>query len=64
MIQRGVANKLRFGLGLILALGVGLYCHFTDGGALLTYVLPAAIVLITIADFVGYLTSSDRENGS
>jgi len=64
VMQRSVANKLRFALGLVIALGLGVYSHFADRGALLTYVLPAAIGLAAIADFIGYLTSSRRGSGS
>ena len=64
VIQNRLANWLRFVLGLVLALGVGVYFRFTDGGKLLIYGLPAAILLITIADFIGYLRSSQRENRS
>src|SRR5262249_6905687 len=59
MTRRGLANKLRLVLGVALAIGVGLASHMAEGNTLLTYGLPAIILILTLADFTGYLASRD-----
>ena len=61
MQKRRVSNWLRFVLGLVIALGLGVDSYLADRGAALTYVLPLAIGLIAIADFAGYFISRATE---
>ena len=56
MINKRNAHRIRFILGIVIALGMGIDSYFAERGAIFTYVLPAAIALLTIADAIGYLT--------
>jgi hypothetical protein len=56
MINKRNAHRIRFILGIVIALGMGMDSYFAERGAIFTYVLPAAIALLTIADAIGYLT--------
>lgn len=48
--------RMRFALGMVIAWGMGIDSYFAERGVIFTYVLPAAIALLTIADAIGYLT--------
>jgi len=56
-MQRAVAHWLRFVLGVVMALAVGIVSYMAEGGTLLTYILPLIIGLLTLADFIGFLTN-------
>jgi Flp pilus assembly protein protease CpaA len=57
MTRRGIANWLRLVLGVVMAIGAGLVSYMAEGSTLLTYGLPAIILIITLADFIGFLAS-------
>src|SRR5262245_29625124 len=57
VISKAVAHWLRLVLGAVMALGVGIVSYMADGGALLTYVAPLIIGLLTVADFIGFLSN-------
>jgi hypothetical protein len=62
MTRRGLANKLRLVLGVAMAIGVGLASYMAECSTLLTYGLPAIILIVTLADFIGYLASRDDQS--
>ena len=55
MTHSGFANWLRFVLGLVIAVTLGIDSYVAGRGAVLTYVLPVAIAIIVLADLIGYL---------
>jgi hypothetical protein len=42
-----------------MAIVVGLASYMAEGSTLLTYGLPLIILILTLADFIGYLASRD-----
>jgi hypothetical protein len=62
MTRRGLANKLRLVLGVAMAIGVGLASYMAECSTLLTYGLPAIILIVTLAGFIGYLASRDDQS--
>ena len=62
-MRRAIASWLRFVLGLVIALGLGIDSYFADRGAALTFVLPVAIGLLAVADFIGYWLDRSTEVG-
>lgn len=52
------AQLARLALGVVMAVGLGVGGYLAEGGGLLTYLLPLAILLLTLADFLGYLGSA------
>ena len=62
MTRRGSANRLRLVLGVAMAVVFGLASYMAEGGTLLTYGLPSIILILTLADFIGYLTSREDES--
>jgi len=57
-MQRRTAHHVRLALGLIMAVGLGVGAYVAEGWGLLTYLLPLAILLLTVADFIGYLSGT------
>jgi len=57
LVDRGTANWVRFVLGVLLAVGTGVAAHLADGGQLMTLLLPLSVLLLVVADLVGYLGS-------
>jgi len=45
-----------------MAIVVGLASYMAEGGTLLTYGLPAIILILTLADFIGYLANRDDQS--
>ena len=60
-MQRAVANWLRLVLGIVIAVGLAVDSYFADRGAILTYVLPVAIGLLAITEFIVYWTNRATE---
>ena len=60
MFRRGFANKLRLVLGIAIAIMVGAASYNADGDVWLTFGLPLIILLLSLADFIGYLASEDE----
>ena len=44
-----------------MAVGLGVGAYQAEGGGLLTFLLPLIVLLITLADFIGYLSSAASE---
>jgi hypothetical protein len=61
MARRAFANKLRLVLGVAMAVIAGFATYGPDGPTVWTYVLPSVILLLTLADFIGYLSSQDDD---
>ena len=60
MFSRRSANWIRFVLGIAIALGLGIDSHFADRGAVLTIVEPGIILIVTLADLIGYLSERGK----